>query len=504
MFEIPDGFPFTRDRQGVIWFQTKGGFFYYDPRQGSSGYLEKDVPIAQLASQLFADKEQNIWLGTESYGLIHLTPKKIRFKNFNYDTPGTWSSGVVFQVKDNDHLALIRWDGKTNEVWSAGPILSGESDSVGFHKVVIEPPLQGYIINAVMGRNKLWTCSWVYGITAIPIHPESGLIDGDNQRTFRPDEKSPNAIRPLIGAVLEDNEENVWVASRGHGLSKIVNGKPYGEGGSVIHYVHNSADSNSVGHNYNWAFYPEDEKTFWVANSSGVDLFRNGRYKHIFNLESVRSLLKISDDTLVIGTYNGIYEAVKRNSKYTIGPRLLSKSTAVRMTSDARGRLWFIDFKHSRLVCYDRKEKVAMEFSAKDDLPDGVTFIDHTSKGIIVLGTSNGLTLFDPLSLTISREKTTPVLTQLKINNQYVSIGESSNKRDGFSINTSISVSPELVLDYQHNNFAIEFSAMEMISPEKNLYRHKLEGYDVTGLKRIEKTGLQLIQIWMQDYYFSR
>ena len=478
-FEFPDGYPFLRDRQGIIWFHTKGGLYHYDPRQGSSGYLEEEVPMAKVANQLFVDKEQNIWLGTETSGLYQLVPKEIQFKNFKYDTPGTWSSGIVFQVKGNDHLALIRGDGKTNEVWSAGPILSADSASVGFHKVPIEPPLKGYIINAKMGRNKLWACSWGLGITSIPINPESGLIEGDKQRFFHADEKSPNAIRPFIGAVFEDGEENVWVASRGHGVSKLVNGKPYGDIGSVIHYVHNSADSNSVSHNYNWTFFPEGEKSFWVANWSGVDLFRNGKYEHIFkNLESVRSLLKISDNTLIIGTYNGIYEAVKRNNNYTIGPRLLSKSTAVQMTNDVKGRLWFIDYKHSRLVCYDRSEKVAMEFSGKDDLPDGVTYLDRTSEGIIVMGTASGLTLFDPLSLKISRDKTTPVLTGLKINNRDASIGESSSKGDGFFINTNINVSPELVLDYQHNNFAIEFSAMEMTSPDKNLYRRKLDGFD--------------------------
>ena len=30
----------------------------------------------------------------------------------------------------------------------------------------------------------------------------------------------------------------------------------------------------------------------------------------------------------------------------------------------------------------------------------------------------------------------------------------------------------------QHNNFTLEFSSMELTSPEKNLYRHKLEGFD--------------------------
>ncbi len=84
---------------------------------------------------------------------------------------------------------------------------------------------------------------------------------------------------------------------------------------------------------------------------------------------------------------------------------------------------------------------------------------------------------FDPNSFKRSQRKTKPVLTKLAINNITIN-GRSAPSNSDFTINSDISVLDELTLDYLHNNFTLEFSSMEMTAPEKNLYRHKLEGYD--------------------------
>ena len=36
----------------------------------------------------------------------------------------------------------------------------------------------------------------------------------------------------------------------------------------------------------------------------------------------------------------------------------------------------------------------------------------------------------------------------------------------------------KLVFDYQHNIFSLEFAALELTAPEKNLYAYKLEGFN--------------------------
>ncbi len=103
--------------------------------------------------------------------------------------------------------------------------------------------------------------------------------------------------------------------------------------------------------------------------------------------------------------------------------------------------------------------------------------------GIMVFSDYEGFSFFDPQSLLVDKAKTHPVLTRLTINNRVPDIGVKQKEGDKFSITKDISVLQNLVLDYQHNNFSIEFSGMEMTAPEKNLYRHKLEGYDIDWIE---------------------
>jgi signal transduction histidine kinase len=100
-----------------------------------------------------------------------------------------------------------------------------------------------------------------------------------------------------------------------------------------------------------------------------------------------------------------------------------------------------------------------------------------TSSGEILMASVDGVTAFDPAKFQPTRVKTLPVLTSLEVNNSPVIGGKLHGDKD-FALPSDISVLEELMIDYKHNNFTIEFSAMEMTAPEKNLYRHKLEGYD--------------------------
>ena len=149
------------------------------------------------------------------------------------------------------------------------------------------------------------------------------------------------------------------------------------------------------------------------------------------------------------------------------------------MTSN--GRLWMMT--RQGITCYDLREKIAIQFNENDGLehrrgeyPANIPIL--TSQGIMVISDHDGLTSFEPSTLRINRKKTFPLLTRVSVNNQTPPVGSFKNGDDQYSISTDVSILEELVLDYQHNNFTLEFSSMELTSPEKNLYRHKLEGFD--------------------------
>jgi hypothetical protein len=65
---------------------------------------------------------------------------------------------------------------------------------------------------------------------------------------------------------------------------------------------------------------------------------------------------------------------------------------------------------------------------------------DQTTDGIMIFGNSEGLTIFDPLSLKINATKPKPVITSLKINN----IATSSIDNKEFVLSESINTLKEL------------------------------------------------------------
>jgi hypothetical protein len=142
-----------------------------------------------------------------------------------------------------------------------------------------------------------------------------------------------------------------------------------------------------------------------------------------------------------------------------------------------------LDFEPKGIVCYDRHQQFAIEFNERNGFHH-YRDVANMSKGgsniqgFIVLSDEDGISIFDPLKLEISKAKTFPIITSLKVNNQVAMTHDGRSTGDEFSIKENVSVLDELILDYRHNNFSFEFSAMEMTSPEKNLYRHRLEGFD--------------------------
>ena len=175
-------------------------------------------------------------------------------------------------------------------------------------------------------------------------------------------------------------------------------------------------------------------------------------------------------------------EEKRSADRYVIDDSPIIKNIdVVTMKDDQDGRLWILT--RQGITCYDLREKIAIQFNENDGLahrrgqfPANIPVL--TSQGIMVISDHDGLTSFEPSTLRINRKKTFPLLTRISVNNQTPPVGSFKNGDNQYSLSTDVSILEELVLDYQHNNFTLEFSSMELTSPEKNLYRHKLEGFD--------------------------
>jgi signal transduction histidine kinase/DNA-binding response OmpR family regulator len=147
------------------------------------------------------------------------------------------------------------------------------------------------------------------------------------------------------------------------------------------------------------------------------------------------------------------------------------------IAEDKLGRIWVIN-RGVGVTCYDRKQGIAIKLNKQNGIISEPYGLRVTSGGFFIAISSTGISVFDPLSLELNMNATHPLFTRLEVNNREAVIEGHPADKDDYVISRQITELSELEIDYLHNNFSLEFSAMEMTAPEKNLYRHKLDGYD--------------------------
>ena len=480
---------FASDSTGFFWLATGGnGLCRYNPVDTSFICIKSNPqdPYALRSDYLnyvIVDRDQNVWVSS-NHGISCLSRQSLRFYNSTI-SDGTLQASLLHEIDGKDFVIMAKGkqDG-TQEVTMAS-LTPDHLDQLQFDEIT---SFKGYAVRDFSkGRKNLWFV-WGAGLGSLPLNPKSGMIESEPLKIFEWDPNNPLTYSLLhTSSVWEDKEENVWVGAR-FGLIKIISGNPYATKSSIIPFTHEDADSTSIGHDEILGIVPEGQKSIWVITGIGVDLYSGKGFEHVFkNKETPYAVHRSSDSTLYIGTSSGLYEGIKHAGEYRFNKTsLLKNSHILTIGEDQGGRLWISTM--LGIVCYSPKDKVAIEFNRKDGLVHyrNTRSSDNShvaNNGIMVFSDQDGFSCFDPMSLRISNAKTFPVLTRLTVNNTVPDIGTKQKEGNKFFITRDISVLQNLVLDYQHNNFSIEFSSMEMTAPEKNLYRHKLEGYDMDWIE---------------------
>ena len=489
-FDFPQEFrpaDFARDKEGICWFtswypQYRGGLYRYDPRDDSFVVI-KSIPGDESSLRnnnlvwVRVDKDQNIWTGGSAHGVSRLQKKALPFYNFKF--PSIIGATTVYHSRESDFIVVgrVKKFGYGEGIWSQleilmAPIIHDRLDSLKFKSIA---EISGSrVLSFFQGRNNFWISAVGSEMVSLPIDLESGMIHS-------PDPRNRKKVASQSGVMWEDQDENFWFA-KFDGLHKVSLTALQGTNASDKHYTHVDNDPNSISSNGIYGIVPNTRESFFVVTPCCVDLFHNESFEHVFSGHLPTCVHVATDSTLFVGTFDGLFEGRRLNGQYKFIRNPLPLNDVLRMQEDKLGRLWIS--KPKGIVCYDRHQQFAIEFNERNgfhhyrDVQNVHRRESQTSRGFMVLSDEDGISIFDPLKLEINKAKTFPVITNLKINNQVAMIHGGVSKPDEFSIKENVSVLEELILDYRHNNFSIEFSAMEMTSPEKNLYRYMLEGFD--------------------------
>ena len=301
----------------------------------------------------------------------------------------------------------------------------------------------------------------------------------------------PWMCNSCIYSIYEDSKQNMWFATRGGVSMRTADGTPV------------RIDSLKVG----------DTMMYDVVAMQIVE----GNNGDMWVTSSTNGVIRIQ------GSGNSLKEYTV--SGYSLANDKLNSNYADCVYKDAQGRIW-VGTGGSGLNLYDAANDTFLPVHVLWNLPgDAIASIQSDKQGELWLGTNIGLlrlTVPDDLQNVTYRLYTTAdglqdnifnrgascvasdgemffgghrgynsfypdqqeeqvfsfavVITNIKVFNQtWASLTE---KERAAMSDLSPGFMNEIRLDYKHNNFSIEFSALEYANPERNQYAYRLEGFD--------------------------
>lgn len=249
----------------------------------------------------------------------------------------------------------------------------------------------------------------------------------------------------VVQQAVEDNKGDMWFASKMNGVLRIQ-----GHGPNLNKYklsIYSAANGKLSGNDVECVHKDMNGRIWAGTGSNGLNLYdeENDTFK------PVQAMWKLPGDAI--------------NS----------------IQSDLNNNLWLgTDMGLIKLyVPVDLKNVVFHLYTTADGLQDNIFnrgAFAATADGELLFGGCNGYNSFFPASQTTPAFFSLPVITDIKVFNQSWEALD-NEERAGISL-LSPGFTDRIRLDYQQNNFTIEFSALEYANPERNQYAYKLEGFD--------------------------
>jgi len=420
------------DRKGSVWIGCyyKGVNIWDISNVNFSNYNQnsKKIPMSfDVVSSIIADKNQNIYFGTEGGGVTIFNRNTEAISYINSNSGQTVKNDIKSMCLSDD----ILWIGTFSKGLSAYNINSKKIEdyriSTELNTLLKESGV--YSIKAE-GSDILWIGTFGKGLIRYNMQAKTFEIIGyDNTK--------PNYLtNNIVRTILVDQKKGVWAGTQ-NGLNYIPLNTLSPNKYSIKHYFF---DSLSLSGDDILTLFQDSKKKIWVGTKAkGLHYFDGKKFNKIklkagnTVITSIHSILEDDDQNLWISTNQGII-------KY---------STTLKT-----------------VVIYDQKDGLA-----SNEFNDNSALKLDSNK--FYFGSPSGATFFDAKKINLNQYTPQVLITNLKIKNETVQPNDSIG-----ILEKSIGYTKTITLDYDKANFSIDFAIPNYIRSKNNEYSYRLVGLE--------------------------
>ncbi len=494
---IPD---ILEEDEARIWVATYNGLDLLDLETGESAHFKPDRTDPQSISSnvvmcLAKDRTNNLWIGYDrSINKLNLNAKAFRNILPNPQTGnnvmcmipsgkregiwvGTRGGGLCFLPEgvdgsfkgpgQNYTFRTDRFPEQVDFIFSlmidregwlwlatdgAGIVRIRESDIPGksarlssFEQFNRSSQISGdYVVSMIQSvENDVWIGYWDKGLDRYD--PETGTFE---QYVFTSDRSVNFQEFPIVHLheLIEDGQPYLLLGTRGGGIYKLKYDRDRNVLDLVTHYNAQGNDEGRLSNNFVNCFMLDHQNRLWAGTDNGLNVLdpRTGICTRYFERDGlkhsiIQSILEDRDHKIWLSTQEGI----------------------------------------SSLQMDGQKGLQVRNFDAYDGLQDNFFNDDAaimTDEGYLVFGGVNGLSVFKPGDIHMDSIPPKVAITDFRLFNKSVPIGNMENGRTILSKN--ITETESIVLSHRDNVISIEYTGLHFNEPRKLQYAHQLAGFD--------------------------
>ncbi len=433
-----------KDNQGGIWAGTFFGGLNYHSKQNAR--FNKYYPVAGINSisgfavrEISADQKGNLWIGTEDAGVNKFNPVTENFDQYlPSNEKGSISYPNIHGLKSIGNQLFIGPFYNGLEVMDIRTGLITDR----FRFIGEKGDEQSYFVYSI--------CLSKDGTLYIGTGQKgSGLFTYDQKRKqFTRIKEIP--VNTYVLDVKEDSKGNIWVGSISAGAF-YYNPKT-GRHGNIR--FGDSVNNKIINEFAVCGIMEDSQKAIWFTTEGG-------------------GLIRLSPD--------------KKSIKKFSTKNGLPTNILFCILEDESKKLWISSLKG--LICFDpRSERIKTYTKSNGLITDQFNFSSayKDKNGKMYFGSVKGLIAFHPKQFDQLEPGPPVYITGLQINDQEVLPGSGKNS----ILKKSIVYTDTLVLQYDQNNFSIEFSALNYAAPEVTRYKFIMQGLNkrTNYLSRNRKT----------------